>query len=117
MGIPGIGKTTFGSQLQEHYASDKRCFYSSVSNNELRAQLKEQYLNEFPESTREQAHHATTNLLQTEFLEKLKDELLRLKTEKGRRIEEHVLFLDYDIPPRKLKLYVQAIDTVQQQHE
>ena len=39
MGIPGIGKTTFGQQLEHHYGSEGRCFYSSVSNDDLRLQL------------------------------------------------------------------------------
>jgi len=36
MGIPAIGKTTFGSQLEIYYATEGDSFFSSVSYDVLR---------------------------------------------------------------------------------
>ena len=59
-----------------------------------------EYLMDNPDSSKEQAMFATKSTIQTEFLEKLKEELLRMLDYDGEEIEHHILSLDKDIPPR-----------------
>ena len=64
VGLPGMGKTTLGQKMLESYIFSKDLIhFITISNDEIRRSLIQQYFQDYPDADQQEAFTATSKQL------------------------------------------------------